>query len=226
MWIESLTLETQDIAAMKTFYADVLGFKLKTDKEDRFTVSCGYSELTFEKSDEPATYHFAFNIPCRMMYQASAWLEHRQIQLLPFEGEILIDFPNWEAEAMYFHDPAKNIVEFIGRKRITMMPQPTFETKSIIGISEIGIPTTKVSVVRERLNYEVRTPIFGTPRQDFCALGDDTGLFILIDHTLKKWMPLMEEAHPYDFKALVKQYGKRHKIALRQGHLEIISSQS
>jgi hypothetical protein len=43
-----------------------------------------------------------------------------------------------------------------------------------------------------------KIPIFDGDFSSFCALGNDEGLFILIDKNKKKWFPTNDVAHASD----------------------------
>ena len=64
-------------------------------------------------------YHFALLVPGDRFDAALAWARER-VELLPDRetGEVVFDFTNWDARAVYFHDPAGNIVELIAHRGI------------------------------------------------------------------------------------------------------------
>ena len=51
-------------------------------------------------------YHFALLVPGDRFDAALAWARDR-VELLPDRetGEVVFDFANWDAMAIYFHDP-------------------------------------------------------------------------------------------------------------------------
>ncbi|WP_269052170.1 hypothetical protein [Sporosarcina sp. G11-34] len=103
-----------------------------------FTIQGGESTLTFIHSDEPAAYHFAFNIYGNQMESAKNWLDGRVFLNLE-DGRDEHYYKSFDADAIYFEDPAGNVVEFIGRRYRKVIGD--FSTSSILDISEISITT-------------------------------------------------------------------------------------
>ena len=121
MFIRHLTLYTDKVNQLADFYSATLGLPLAGRGAETFTLSCGQSTLTFRQHAAVPPYHFAFNIPPRQEEAALAWLKERVAVLHGDDGEIT-DFPAWNARAVYFTDPAGNIVEFIARRDLPYPP--------------------------------------------------------------------------------------------------------
>jgi catechol-2,3-dioxygenase len=111
--------------------------------------------------------HFAINVG--RFEEAVAWARARVEDLVRDD----VPFPDWRARAAYFYDPAGNLVELIARERA-----PGEEL--LIGVSEIGLPVADVGAAVEFLETELGLPHFSGNREDFSAVGDDHGLFILV----------------------------------------------
>jgi catechol-2,3-dioxygenase len=200
MQIHKLRLNTSELPALQLFYTQVLGFELLEGNAEQFTVQCGHTQLTFEQG-KAAYYHFAFNIFPDQLHAAADWLEAKGISLHPLEGARIVSFPNWEAEAVYFEDPAGNILELIARRRLPMRGQAAFAATEIIGISEIGWATLDFDGLKHTLQTQLQVPVFGNPSAIFAALGDDHGLFILVNAMRKSWIPNNVPALPFPFRA-------------------------
>ena len=201
MKIHRLRLHCPDIEKMAAFYAGLLGFPEMDRGAGSVAFQCGASNLEFVQG-EPAYNHFAHNIPPDFLHLAADWVAARGIALLPFEGNNVVPFPNWDAQAIYFHDPAGNILEFIARNRIPQSGKTTFGNADVIGISEIGFATYAHAETLAQLRG-LGLPVFGGSTAIFSALGDDHGLFILVDAAHKSWIPNMEPALPFPFDASV-----------------------
>ncbi len=202
MIINELILYTQNVPKQLHFYSQVLGLSLLTNKVDRFTVKAGSSKLTFRQGQEHTQYHFAFNIPPHQIEEACAWV-NSHLALLPFAGNDVVDFPDWNARAVYFHDADANIVEFIARKNQTSTAQKTFTPQSILNISEIGIPAHPVAPIVAKVKETMNVSLYSGDRERFVALGSESGLLIVIDYTLKKWIPTMVDANPHPLEAVL-----------------------
>ena len=84
-------------------------------------VEVGETVLEFRAGGGSPFYHFALLVPGDRFEAALAWAGDR-VELLPDRetGDVVFDFTNWDAKAVYFHDPAGSIVELIahrGRRR-------------------------------------------------------------------------------------------------------------
>lgn len=199
MKIKELTLYSSNITVQKEFYTEILGLSLVTENENQFTVSIGKSLLTFEYHAAAKPSHFAINITSTKTNEALKWLQKR-VEILPCEGENIADFKNWNAEAMYFYDNDKNIVEFIGRKDIEAKDILPFSVNDLLNISEMGIVSNDNEHIYDQINKIDFIPIYDGSFERFCAIGNEEGLFILVNKTKKKWYPTMEEAYTSDFK--------------------------
>ncbi len=220
MEIRRLKLETDSLAAMQDFYVARLGFSLMQATENGFTVQCGASELEFVLGQK-AYYHFAFNIFPDQIASAANWLEERDIALLPFEDERIVQFPTWDAEAVYFYDPAGNILEFIARHRLPIAGKADFSIDQVVSICEIGFGSYQMEAVQQQLQATMGLPIFGEPKPYFRALGDDHGLIILVDTATKLWIPNMEPALPFPYEATIVAQAQFWQVAWDNAHFQV-----
>jgi catechol 2,3-dioxygenase-like lactoylglutathione lyase family enzyme len=192
MKIAHLTLKTQALDTLREFYVDHLGLHLLEETDGSFTLDAGESRLMFVADDEEDAYryHFAFNIPYNQMMDAELWLAQRVNLIIP-EGatDAWVEHTDWQAEALYFADPAGNIVEFIGRQRLAEDTAIPFSAQSIQNISEIGLVVTNVEKDIHQLRAAgLSVPDFRAGSPDFRPLGDDDGLFIVVQAG-RPWFP-------------------------------------
>ncbi|MCM3741362.1 VOC family protein [Oceanobacillus luteolus] len=152
MEIERLTLQTKSIREMKEFYVDTFGFPLVMEDENRFRIQAGSSELEFttENVKGDPYYHFAFNIFANKFEEAKSWVKER-VPLNENEGEDEVYFSYSDAHALYFYDPAGNVVEFISRHSISERGEGPFSVEDVLNISEIGLTVEDVVTVGNRL---------------------------------------------------------------------------
>lgn len=198
MKIKNLNLFTNNLEEQKKFYTSVLGLKLISEDSESFTLSIGSTNLIFTQSKEILNYHFAINIPSNKIIDAYEWLKKR-VKIQGFNGNEIVNFSDWNAEAIYFHDAGKNIVEFIARKKLNIISEVNFSEEGLLCISEIGTPTNNVRKIYKELNTKYGLEKYDCEDDVFCAIGDEHGLFIVIDKTKKKWIPNMDDAgaNPY-----------------------------
>lgn len=198
MKIKEVILFTNNIQKQKQFYKTILEFEQIEDSSEKISFEAGNSVLTFQYKEDVKSSHVAFNIPSNAIYDALIWLRKRT-EVLDCEGEKIADFVSWKAKAIYFYDADNNIMEFIARERIDIESDFAFTPRTILSISEMAIVTTKIEVIYNSINKIRTIQIFDGDFSRFCALGNDEGLFILVDKNKKKWYPTMEEAFTSDF---------------------------
>lgn len=146
---KSITLHTHQLTEMRQFYLIDMEFSVIKSTPDSFTIRVGVSSLTFIQSDELATYHFAFNIFGNHIALAKNWLEGR-VLLNTEDGKDELYYKSFDADAIYFEDPAGNVVELIGRRNRETAGD--FNTSSILDISEISITTPFVTNTAKKLS--------------------------------------------------------------------------
>ena len=112
------------LSELAAFYGDLLGFGLEPES-GAVSSRVGETMLELQAATGSPFYHFAFLVPGDRFEAALAWVRGH-VQLLPdaHTGEPVFDFTNWDAQAVYFHDPAGSIVELIAHR----------------GIGEVGTP--------------------------------------------------------------------------------------
>lgn len=198
MNFKRLTLYSARIDAQCEFYTQVLGFSLLEKDETHFTVRVGKTILEFVYKETVDIYHFAFNIPSNQEKEALNWLKERT-NVLPYDGDELIDFPNWNAKAMYFYDADGNILELIARKNLQEDYQTPFSVDSVLEVSEIGLPADNLKAIYNSIGEQFPIPIYSGSLDQFCAMGDERGMLIVVDKNRKKWLPNDEEAKPAPF---------------------------
>ena len=121
MSIDELNLFATDLGALREFYEGVLGLPIVEHDDGTLAIQADMSRLIFRQAPEGwnGEYHFAFDIPENRFQDAKAWLSERVPLLRDAEGNDEFDFESWNAHAIYFFDPAENIVEFIARHLLT-----------------------------------------------------------------------------------------------------------
>lgn len=198
MKIKEVILFTNNIQSQREFYKTTLGFEMFDDSPTKLSFRIGASTLTFQYKEDFKPTHFAFNIPRNAIHDAMIWLRNRT-ELLDYDGEKIAHFVNWKAKAIYFYDADKNIVELIARERIDKESDFAFTANTILSISEVGIVADDIEAIYNNISSMKDIPVFDGDFNRFCALGDDHGLFIVIDKTKKKWNPMDDEAFTSDF---------------------------
>ena len=211
MYLHHLQLHTNQLDELHHFYRETLGFHIESAAPQAFSLRAGHSRATFHLSEASHYYHFAFNIPSFQVSDALDWLEARVIVLSDSDQQV-IDFSNWNAKAVYFKDPAGNIVEFIARKNLQIRTKRPFSVASIMGISEIGLPVREVASAYTQLHRQTGIEKYWGDFKRFCATGDEHGLFIIVDEAAKTWYPTDQRARPAPLDLEFSQGGQLYRL--------------
>jgi catechol-2,3-dioxygenase len=181
MDIAYLELPTSDLQAQKDFYANVLelpvalspaGLEVKAGKTDIF--------FTQASPDFDGAYHFAFNIPENQFRAAKEWISSRVPLLRDENGKVEFESESWNSDSVYFKDPAGNVLEFIARHNLNNKVEGSFDSKQILQVSEIGLPSDDVLGLANELCTRLNFTVFKQqPNETFTPVGDDHGLLIL-----------------------------------------------
>ncbi len=199
MKIKEVILFTNNIQNQKQFYKDTLCFELLCDSKEKVSFKTGTSILSFVSVETPVNpSHFAFNIPSNQAEDALKWLQER-VEVLPSGDDLISDFVDWNAKAIYFYDNDRNIVEFIARKNLEINSNVAFSSKSVVSISEMAIAVNTIKTIYRSINHIKHISIYSGDLNRFCALGNDEGLFILVNKAIKGWHPTKEEAFTSNF---------------------------
>jgi catechol-2,3-dioxygenase len=221
MEIQKLQLYTSKLSEQREFYEKELGLSVIETSPQAFQVTIGTTALTFQASEDRMYYHFAINIPSYQIKEAKEWIS-KLTKILPFHGNEIVDFKNWNAEALYFYDPAGNIVEFIARKNLNIVTNQPFSSKSFLHISEIGLPVKDVQNAFDLLNQQCNLQKFSGDFEKFCAIGSETGLFITIDYKQKDWIPCDDPAFPFPFEMSFEYNQITYKAIYKEEKLSIV----
>lgn len=188
-----LRLRSPNITAQRGFYKDLLGLPITADAKDALTIRSTASEITFTEAPSvpapaarPPYYHFAFNIPENQINEALEWTKARVPIVKNREGNEIVFFESWNAHALYFFDPAGNIVEFIARHTLPNASTKPFGPDSILEASEIGLVVPDVAAAVTQVTRDLGAAPYRTPSDEFASMGDERGLLIIV-RTGRKW---------------------------------------
>jgi catechol-2,3-dioxygenase len=190
MNIQKLELLTGDLEGQKDFYASVL--ELPTElTSSGLLVKAGETELLFTQapSDFTGAYHFAFNIPENQYQNAKDWITGRLSLLRDTSGKEDFHSRTWDSDSVYFLDPAGNVLEFIARHTLQNAVDSDFDSRGILNVSEIGLPSEDVIELADELTSRLGLSVYKqVPDEHFTPVGDENGLLILPIRD-RIWMP-------------------------------------
>ena len=181
MNIKKLELMTMDLGSQNDFYENILELPVKLFSSN-LEVKAGKTDLVFTQasSDFEGAYHFAFNIPENQFQAAKVWISGRIALLHDESGKEEFNSESWNSDSVYFKDAAGNVLEFIARHSLMNTVDGDFDSRQILNISEIGLPSENVIAFANELSRTLNLPVFKQePNEIFTPVGDDNGLFIL-----------------------------------------------
>ena len=181
MDIAYLELPTSDLQVQKDFYAIVLELPVALSPAG-LEVKAGKTDLLFTQAipDFDGAYHFAFNIPENQFRAAKEWISSRVLLLRDENGKDQFESESWNSDSVYFKDAAGNVLEFIARHNLKNSVEGDFDSKQILQVSEIGLPSEDVLGLANELCTRLNLTVFKQqPNETFTPVGDDNGLFIL-----------------------------------------------
>lgn len=181
----TVLLYTNKLKELRRFYMNVLDLDIKTSNDDTFSLSIGSSELVFKASEEAHFYHYAINIPGNQFSMLKFRLKER-MSLNREGGRDEVYFSSFDADSMYFEDPAGNIVELIGRRKNDLFGDPSF-AEAFLNISEVGIVTSHLEELSDELQ-DIGLPLQGARLNkksvNFFGRGE---AFIILVAPERKW---------------------------------------
>ncbi len=205
MQIAELHLVTNHLSAQRAFYHKLMEFPLVAETPTSFTVQVGASTITFGETAEPlpSIYHVAFNIPENQLAAAKIWLGARAPLLQNGDSDEW-HFADWNAHAIYYLDPAGNILEFIARHNLPTAGDRTFDWQSLLSVSEIGLATPNVSEFLQQLKQKLGLTLWRGNETDFAAVGDEQGLLIVAVNG-RPWNGNASPAQPLPTKIVLRE---------------------
>lgn len=120
--------------------------------------------------------------------RVAEWLADRT-SILTVEGDRIVEFPSIKAHSVYFTDPAGNILEFICPFGAT----GRYDSTTIAGICEVGLPAHDPPTVADELIEEFGTPAWRSIDKTFTRVGDINGRF-LVTSVGRDWFPTDQPA--------------------------------
>ena len=221
MKIKHLKLYCANLDEQRYFYTKKFKFPIVKDEGDSLSLRIGDSLLTFEENRiHKSYYHFAFNIPYGAVEKALKWA-HKKVEVIHVDDEAIQEFKAWNARAIYFLDPAGNVVELIGRKRFNDENPASFTESKLLNISEVGIPVFEVSSAYKTIKKATGIQKFDCVSNMFCAAGDDEGLMILVDSAEKSWFPTDDPARAFNLEMDFFVEDREYNLIYVEGDLEI-----
>ena len=185
------------------FYGSRLGLRVAQSKPGGVSVEVGETVIELLAASGTPFYHFALLVPGNRFEAMLDWARDR-VDLLPNRqtGEVVFDFTSWDAKAIYFLDPAGNIVEAIAHSGVgeTDATGP-FTASEVLGASEVGLvgdPQELAALLRRDLGLELWDG--STQGEGRLAFVGEKARTLILCHARRPWLPTGRpaEAHPVE----------------------------
>lgn len=244
MRILAATILARDPIALAEWYRDALGMAIvegedaagggRTGGPEDAAVEVGETLLCFTPAPpgERPIYHVAFDVRENKIGKARKWLVERGVELIPDRdtGEVTVHFKPWNAHAVYFRDPAGNIIELIARHDLPTGSSGKWDIEDdILWISEVGIVVDSAAGTMVDLERRLGLPVYLNASEGFAPIGDEEGLLIVVEEG-REWMPdYVDKAQAFPARvvidaACVKTGAGRYGIAGADGvHYELVA---
>jgi catechol 2,3-dioxygenase-like lactoylglutathione lyase family enzyme len=186
-----LAVAAARLDAVAGFYGQTLGFHV--DRRDgRLVVPVGDDVLELVAADDGSDpfHHFALLVPGDRFDAARAWLGERAELLARDDGETVFPFDFWSAHAVYFHDPAGNIVELIAHAGTAERSGAAgdFAPAEVAGLSEVGIVVDRPAAAVAALERELGLELWSGDAEQLAFVGAKAHTLILAPPG-RGWLP-------------------------------------
>ncbi|HEX6180986.1 MAG TPA: hypothetical protein VFZ47_07040 [Chitinophagaceae bacterium] len=174
---------------MRTFYEKTIGLNIISHSSDELAIQAGQSTITFTQTkieNYRPFYHFAFNIPENKIHKAMEWQKQRTPLINPRPNnqrdpmKEVVDFSHWNAHAIFFLDPAGNLVEYIARHDLKNASAGDFSVKDILYVSEIAFIVSDVHHIGKQFLQNLSLKEYRPSSDGFWPIGDEYGLLLMI----------------------------------------------
>jgi hypothetical protein len=192
---------------LREFYGGELGLPLDGD-----AIVLGETRLRFPVEEGGAFYHVALLVPGDRFDAALTWAQER-VELL---GGIF-DSDAWDSRAVYFEDPAGNIVELIAHHGLEENCRTRdFAAEELVGLSELGVvgdPPSRLAELEE-IGLELWDGTIEEP--DRLAFVGERGRTFILAPAGRGWLPTGRPAEPHPVEARVDLDGKDRSFSTRR----------
>lgn len=212
--ISELRLETHKLSALERFYREELGLPTKRHG-DELIIDAGTTRIVFAPAKEGKPfYHVAFNIPENKLKSAVQWQKKRTNLVRRNENDV-VHFSKWNADSVFFRDPAGNLLEYIARHDLKNATTGDFSTRDILYASEIGLVVDDIPKTVAAANTHLNLDIYRDNSQSFASIGDEHALLVVVKRD-RKWFPArMRPAKVFPLTATLRGL-KRHKLVMNE----------
>lgn len=175
--------------AMTDFYAGTMGWPVSRVGSS-LRVRAGGTELRFEEAPEGLApyYHVAWAIPSNKFEIGKAWLYGRLPLLKNSDGHDEFHFKSVNRRAVYFADPASNILELIARDDLGDVAEGPFGLADVLYVNHVGLVVDNMDETIVAINDSLGLLPTAPPQPSFTTLGDRYRHLTLVPKQ-RLWLP-------------------------------------
>lgn len=179
---------------MAAFYADVMGWDVERQGPS-LRVAAGGTRLRFDPApgDDAPFYHVAWAIPTNKFEAGKAWLAERTPLLKDPDGRDTFHFRRANRRAVYFEDPAGNILELIARDDLGDTAPGVFGLADLLYVNHVGLVVVDMDAAIGQLTRALGLEPTAPPLPTFTKLGDAYRHVVLVPER-RIWIPEMKRA--------------------------------
>jgi len=211
--ISELRLQTHAIVALETFYGKSLGLPIQRNG-DELTIDAGSTRIVFVavKEGKPF-YHVAFNIPENKLKSAVQW-QKKRTEVIRRNKNDVVHFAKWNADSVFFRDPAGNLLEYIARHDLKNAANGDFSATDILYASEIGLVVDDIPKAVTAAKAQLNLGIYRDNSLNFASIGDEHALLVVVKRN-RKWFPARKRpAKVFPLTATIRGL-KKSKLVMR-----------
>jgi catechol-2,3-dioxygenase len=194
-----LAVATARLDAVAAFYEQTLGFAVER-RDGRVVLPVGDDvlELVATGDGTDPFHHFALLVPGDRFDAARAWRGERADTLARDDGETVFEFDFWDARAVYFHDPAGNIVELIAHAGTAERSgvAGVFSAAELAGLSEVGIVVDDPAAAVAALERDLGLELWSGDAEQLAFVGAKAHTLILAPPG-RGWLPTGRPSEPH-----------------------------
>ncbi|MEM7349522.1 MAG: hypothetical protein AAF657_01865 [Acidobacteriota bacterium] len=178
---------------MADFYAVKMGWPVSRVGSS-LRVRTGGTEMRFDAAPEGAApfYHVAWAIPSNKFDIGKAWLYQRAPLLKNSKGHDEFHFKKANRRAVYFKDPAGNILELIARDDLGDVVEGPFSLRDVLYVNHVGLVIDNMDETIVALNDSLGLLPTAPPEPNVTKMGDKYRHITLVTKN-RLWIPEMEQ---------------------------------
>lgn len=208
-----LSAPREDRQALAGFYGSTLGLDRAGD--DAFSVGGARLALRAGEPSRRPFHHLALLVPGDRFEAARAWASERTSLLDGPGGTPHVRFEAWDADALYFLDPAGSIVELIAHRGVAEAGTTgPFDPAELAGISEVGLVLADGPAAAAALEAQLALAVWsGDPAGGLAFAGRRAHTLILAAPG-RPWLPTGRRAERHPVSVVVEGTGRSGSVEL------------